>query len=150
MDTLLIIIVVFLVGWCAFLSIRLARITNLFERISKVSDGPLSVTLIKLLKSYESSKSEFASIYKELARIDREKANALQRLGVVRYNVAGEGVQSFSLAVLDASGSGFVISSLVFDSDHKTYLKTISHARSDAKLSNEEKEAIKIALSQKI
>ncbi len=72
---------------------------------------------------------------------------AFSRVGLVRYNPFEEtgGNQSFALAMLDADGDGWVLSSLHARSGTRVYAKAISHGRSDAALSNEEAEAIRLA-----
>ena len=72
---------------------------------------------------------------------------AFQRVGLVRYNPFEEtgGNQSFALALLDAEGNGWVLSSLHARSGTRVYAKAIRGGRSDAALSEEETAAIRQA-----
>jgi hypothetical protein len=72
---------------------------------------------------------------------------AFQRVGLVRYNPFEEtgGNQSFALALLDAEGNGWVLSSLHARSGTRVYAKAIRAGRSDAALSDEETAAIRQA-----
>ena len=74
---------------------------------------------------------------------------AVQRIGLVRYNPFEEtgGNQSFALAMTDANGDGVVISSLHARAGTRLYAKAVVAGRSDAALSAEEAEALRIALS---
>ena len=74
---------------------------------------------------------------------------AVQRVGLVRYNPFEEtgGNQSFALAMTDANGDGVVISSLHARAGTRLYAKAVAAGRSDAALSAEEAEALRIALS---
>jgi hypothetical protein len=74
---------------------------------------------------------------------------SLQRVGIVRFNPFGDtgGQQSFALALLDARGSGFVISSLHSRQATRVYLKQIADGKSDTSLGDEEAQAIAQALS---
>jgi len=74
---------------------------------------------------------------------------SLQRVGVVRFNPFEDtgGQQSFALAMLDARGSGVVISSLHSRQATRVYLKQITEGKSDTQLGNEEAEAIRQALA---
>ena len=74
---------------------------------------------------------------------------AVQRVGLVRYNPFEEtgGNQSFALAMTDANGDGVVISSLHARAGTRLYAKAVVAGRSDAALSAEEAEALRIALS---
>lgn len=72
---------------------------------------------------------------------------AFSRVGLVRYNPFEEtgGNQSFALALLDAEGNGWVLSSLHARSGTRVYAKAIVGGRSDAALSDEESAAIRQA-----
>jgi hypothetical protein len=73
---------------------------------------------------------------------------AFSRVGLVRYNPFEEtgGNQSFALALLDADGDGWVLSSLHARSGTRVYAKAIRGGRSDGALSEEEAEAIRQAI----
>ncbi len=82
-----------------------------------------------------------------MAVVEAAQRKAFQRLGLVRYNPFEEtgGNQSFALALLDAKGDGWVLSSLHARSGTRIYAKTISAGRADAALSEEETAAIRQA-----
>jgi Protein of unknown function (DUF4446) len=73
---------------------------------------------------------------------------AIQRVGIVRFNPFEDtgGNQSFALALTDAAGNGFVLSSLHSRTGTRVYAKAIAAGRSDAALSAEETEALRLAL----
>jgi hypothetical protein len=74
---------------------------------------------------------------------------AISRVGFVRFNPFEEtgGNQSFALALTDANGDGFVVSSLHARVGTRLYAKAIVAGRSDAALSAEEAEALRLALA---
>jgi hypothetical protein len=74
-------------------------------------------------------------------------AGALRDMAVVRYDALQEmsGQLSFSLALLNSNGDGFVLSSINARSETRTYAKTIVGGKSTQVLSPEEDEAIKLA-----
>ena len=78
------------------------------------------------------------------AILESAQRRAFQRVGLVRYNPFEEtgGNQSFALALLDAGGDGWVLSSLHARSGTRVYAKAITGGRSDAGLSAEEMAAI--------
>ena len=84
-----------------------------------------------------------------LAAVEAAQRRSFQRVGLVRYNPFEEtgGNQSFALALLDADGDGWVLSSLHARSGTRVYAKTITAGRSDATLSDEEVDAIRQALA---
>lgn len=85
-----------------------------------------------------------------LPLVEREAAASLHRVGIVRFNPFADtgGQQSFVVALLDAGGTGFLISSLHSRQATRLYLKQISGGRSDTALSDEESEAIRRALAE--
>ena len=79
------------------------------------------------------------------ARID----GCLAYRSLVRYDAWGEmsGRQSSSVALLDASRSGVVISSILHRDNARVYVKQIVAGESELELSPEEQEAIAAALA---
>ena len=74
------------------------------------------------------------------AILEAAQRRAFQRVGLVRYNPFEEtgGNQSFALALLDAAGDGWVLSSLHARSGTRVYAKAINGGRAEAALSDEE------------
>jgi len=72
----------------------------------------------------------------------------ISHVAVVRYDAYKEmgGQQSSSMAFLDASGSGLVISSILHREQARVYIKELDSGRSEIKLSPEEDAAVKCAL----
>jgi hypothetical protein len=83
-----------------------------------------------------------------MAVVEGAQRRAFQRVGLVRYNPFEEtgGNQSFALALLDAAGDGWVLSSLHARSGTRVYAKAIRTGRADAALSEEETAAIQRAM----
>jgi Protein of unknown function (DUF4446) len=73
---------------------------------------------------------------------------ALQRFGLVRYDAFDDmgGRLSFSAALLDDNGDGLIISSINGRTETRTYAKSVRGLTSDHNLSDEEREAIAIAV----
>ena len=82
-----------------------------------------------------------------LNRLSRQLEGAIQRVGVVRYNPFEDtgSNQSFVLAMLDARGDGFVLSSLHARQATRMFLKPVRSGRADSAVSEEEAEAIRLA-----
>jgi len=68
---------------------------------------------------------------------------------VVRYDAYGEmsGQQSSSIALLDATHSGVVLSSILHRESARVYVKQVTGGASEQQLSPEEEEAIAVALA---
>jgi hypothetical protein len=74
---------------------------------------------------------------------------AVTHVAVVRYDAMGEmtGRQSSSVALLDASRSGVVLSSILHRDQARLYAKQVVDGRSEFDLSPEEQEALSAALA---
>jgi hypothetical protein len=103
------------------------------------------------LSALESSRTAAVSI--DMDRVNglaQQLESAIQRVGVVRFNPFEDtgSNQSFVLAMLDARGDGFVLSSLHSRQATRMFLKPISGGKADAAISDEEAEAIRLAASR--
>lgn len=81
--------------------------------------------------------------------IESAGRRAIQRVGLVRFNPFEDtgGNQSFALALADAAGNGFIVSSLHSRTGTRVYAKAVVSGRSDGALSAEETEALRLALA---
>jgi len=93
------------------------------------------------------------------ARLDERLTTAERRLdgavafhGLVRYDAYNEmsGRQSTSIALLDARGSGVVVSSIHHRDQARLYAKQVVEGRGQLELSPEEQEAIRVALAREV
>ena len=80
----------------------------------------------------------------EVAALRAEARGALRHVAVVRYDAFGDmgGHLSWSLALLDDSGDGVVLTSIHGRSDARSYAKNVAGWRCEQQLSPEEDEAI--------
>jgi hypothetical protein len=85
-----------------------------------------------------------------LRRTEGRLDGAIARRSVVRYDAYGEmsGQQSLTLALLDASRSGVVLSSILHRDQARIYVKQVHDGESELTLSPEEEEALRLALAQ--
>ncbi len=74
-------------------------------------------------------------------------STSLRHLAVVRYDAFGDmgGHLSWSMALLDDSGDGVVLSSIHGRSDARTYAKNVTEWTANQQLSPEEEEAVGFA-----
>ena len=86
---------------------------------------------------------DLAGLRAEAAALRAEASGALRHLAVVRYDAFEEmgGRLSWSLALLDDSGAGVVLSSIRGRNEARTYTKSITDWSSDQELSPAESEA---------
>jgi hypothetical protein len=74
---------------------------------------------------------------------------AIAHWGLIRYDAYNEmsGRQSTSIALLDSSRSGVVLSSIHHRDQARLYAKQVDKGRGDLRLSPEEEEALRLALA---
>ncbi len=80
----------------------------------------------------------------DLTALSNQLNTATQHVGILRYNSNGDdgGNLSFSAALLDASQSGIVLTSLHGRQNSRIYAKVITEGASESTLSEEEREAL--------
>jgi hypothetical protein len=91
-----------------------------------------------------------ARLDSRLRRAEGRLDGAIAHRALVRYDAYGEmsGRQSLSLALLDASRSGVLLSSILHRDQARIYVKQVRAGTSELQLSPEEEEALRLALAQ--
>ena len=84
------------------------------------------------------------ALRQEVAALKAENAQAMRHVAVVRYDAFPDtgGQLSWSMALLDDSGSGVVLTSIQGRNDSRSYAKNVADWTSDTLLSPEEEDAI--------
>ncbi len=140
-----------LFGWVVALQIRLRRLS---EQYSRLMTGANGIDLETLLNRHVDDVREALDTVSELetrARtMERTLQHTVQWIGIIRYNPFRNtgGAQSFALAVVDARGNGFALSSLHARENTRVYAKPLNQWESEYTLTDEEKEAISRARRQ--
>lgn len=85
-----------------------------------------------------------------LSRVDRRVDGAVSNVAVVRYDAyeGTGGQQSASVALLDATRTGTVVSAIQGRDYARIYVKDLDRGRSSVALSPEEQEAVERAMSR--
>ncbi|HET9436284.1 MAG TPA: DUF4446 family protein [Candidatus Limnocylindrales bacterium] len=129
------------------------RIGRLSRRIAALTRGSDERSLEAILEAHLTRVHEVVrdldQVEARTAVLERDLKRAFSRIGLVRFNPFEDtgGNQSFALALLDANGDGFVVSSLHARNMTRVYAKAVSGGKSDAALSDEEARALAIATS---
>jgi hypothetical protein len=134
------------------LAIRLRRIRR--DQRTVLGDG--QVDLVTHAAAIQNQFQALNDYVEDVAgRLDGRMGTAERRLdgaiayrSLVRYDAYGEmsGRQSTSIALLDASRSGVVLSSIHHRDQARLYAKQVYGGRGELELSPEENEAIRLAL----
>jgi hypothetical protein len=93
----------------------------------------------------------FEAIDQRLAADEQRLTQAISHSAVIRYDAYNEmsGRQSSSIALLDDTGTGIVMSSILHREQARLYVKGVRRGQSEFELSPEEFEAIEKALSDR-
>ena len=139
-------------GW----SIGLTIATRRLRAAQRAVLGDTSRDLVAHAAHLQSSFESLAQYVEDFGtRLDRRMDHAEARLdgtvahrALVRYDAYGEmsGRQSTSIALLDATRSGIVLSSIHHRDTARMYVKQIRNGEPELELSPEENEAVRLAL----
>lgn len=141
----LIAVVLALTVVCVILARRTRNLDSRLRGITRGAEGrSLEAVLDAHLEKVVVMSSELDDVAARTAILEGAQRRAFQRVGLVRYNPFEEtgGNQSFALALLDAAGDGWVLSSLHARAGTRVYAKAIRGGRSDSAMSAEETAAI--------
>ncbi len=92
----------------------------------------------------------FSQLAERLEGNEGRLGRTISKTAVIRYDAYGEmtGRQSSSMALLDDTGTGVVLSSILHREQARMYVKGIRDGQSEFELSPEENEAIQTALGR--
>jgi hypothetical protein len=93
-----------------------------------------------------------AGLQSRLGTVEERLDGAIAHHGLVRYDAYNEmsGRQSTSIALLDARGSGVVVSSIHHRDQARLYAKQVIEGQGQLELSPEEQEAVRVALAGEV
>lgn len=131
--------------WLSILSFLVYLYINFFNRLAKGTTGAnLKKVLEGILENQGKNKEDLAKLAKRLELVEKEGIYHFQKAGLVRFNPFGDlgGDHSFSLAILDGSENGMIITSLHSRERTRIYMKLVKGGKSEHALSQEEKEAL--------
>lgn len=122
--------------------------------VLRVEVDDLLVQVDDLGSDSASARSDVAQLRSEVSDVAAAGADpavdptALRRVALVRYDAFADvgGRLSYSVALLDDTGSGLVLTTLSGKADVRTYVRTISGGSSDGSLTAEEQQAIDAAV----
>lgn len=129
--------------------IRLNKLSRLVNRwMTREGGEHLEAMLRRLLEESEQTNRRIGEVEKVLQQLAQQQTRCLQKVGIVRYDAYTDvsGKQSFSLALLDAHNNGAIITGLFGRNDARCYGKSVRGGKSDFTLSEEEEEALKLAM----
>ncbi len=138
-----------LILWSLLLSVRFRALGRCYRALLDASgEGRLESLLRDILETTRRSE-DWARVATDLAQSLTETVRrSVQRTGCVRFDAFDDvgGRQSFSLALLDAEGTGFLLSGVHGRDGCRVYAKPLTEGASAVPLSDEEREALLLAM----
>ncbi|MEJ0021675.1 MAG: DUF4446 family protein [Candidatus Doudnabacteria bacterium] len=144
-STILSAILLIAVIWLALKLAKLDRVRR--EFFSSGLGKDLEQILIDQNRGITKINQELTELDESLTRLYKDNRSNIQKVGFLRFNPFDDagGNISFTLALLDASDEGIVISSLHGREGTRIYAKAVKAGLSESKLTEEEIQAIKEA-----
>ncbi len=147
-------VAVLALAWAAVLSMRLRRVRAAQSAVlGDRGERDLVAHAAELDEAFRVLRDHVDGVHTAIdarlgeaeARLDRTIAHR----ALVRYDAYNElsGRQSTSIALLDATGSGVVVSSIHHRDQARVYAKQVHEGRGELELAPEEEEAVRIALA---
>ena len=143
---LLIVILVYLIK----LSKENKKLVRAYNNFMRGSDGrSMEAIMKKIVDDNRKVKQQCKNDIDAISEMKKGLKGTYKKIGIVKYDTfrGMSGKLSFSLALLDGDNSGFVLSSMHTQDGCYSYLKEIIHGESHATLSNEERDALDMALN---
>lgn len=131
--------------WLVVLSVAFILLVKFFRHLVKgVKDYDLKAVLEKIQGLEEENRTNLEALAGEVRKINEEGRYHVQKVGLVRFNPFKEigGDHSFSLALLNGSNTGVVITGLHTRERTRVYMKAIKEGKCEVELSEDEKKAI--------
>jgi hypothetical protein len=131
-----------------WLSIQVNRLRAKLAAVP--SDGNVYALLTEVGGELDRIETLLADFGPRLVAVERQLPKAISRTGVVAYDAFGDisGNLSRSIAMLDTTGNGVVISLLVGRAETLFYVKQIRGGKGSEVLSPEEEEAIAVSVAE--
>ncbi|WP_053982818.1 DUF4446 family protein [Niameybacter massiliensis] len=128
--------------------IKMKKIQRKYERFMIKDDVDLENLLIHYAKKVNQVKDNEEKILDKIDKLSNEIKYCTQKVGVVRYNAIEKvGADlSFAIAMMDAEDNGLVLNGIYSRDGSYIYSKPIKSGTSTYQLSDEEKEAIRLAI----
>ncbi|MHB0977494.1 MAG: DUF4446 family protein [Candidatus Aquicultorales bacterium] len=135
--------------WITILSVRVRRLGvkhRTVKSLSKRSD--LAEAIDELYRMSKDNGRKAHQLSEGHQAVAAALEGAVQGIGVVRFDAFDDaaGRLSFAVALLDATGSGVVISTINGRHESRSYAKPVDRGGSPYDLSDEEREAINQAM----
>lgn len=152
---ILIIAIILIVVLFILLAVQNSRIRELDRRIFDLSAGTdgesLENTLIKVFDAYEGINKQIDQNTGDIRDIYRRLHGAVQKIGLVKYDAFAQmgGKLSSVVVLLDQDNNGILLNTVQNVDGCYSYVKDIKNGKSIVEYTEEEREAVDMALNTK-
>ena len=143
-------IIAVLLIWLIALQWRVSRFRHVLNGLTEgLEDANLEDALYHYVDAVEKNTQRTEDLIALTEDLRMSARTDIQRVGLVRFNPFEDagGDQSFVVALLDAEGTGIVLSSLFSRTGSRMFAKEVVAGRSSHILTDEEVEAINMAMA---
>lgn len=139
-------VVLLLLLWHSFNEMR--RLNARIKRLSETGEGLDLPVVIEKLKDLKKIQINLDKLWEKIADLQVSSEKSFSRVGLVRFNAFSDisSELSFALALLSREGSGFIITNIYSRDDNRVFIKTVQGGKALQRLSEEEENALAIAL----
>ena len=143
-------VLVIIVAWLLVLTFFLYRAVRHYKNlVAHTSSKSIDQILDSLTKEMDRGSKDIEQIKSAVNILDKDRKHYLQKFGYVKFDPFGDSVggeQSFVIAILDDTDSGYVETFMYTRGKMRVYVKPVKNGKAgEFKLSQEEKEAIEKA-----
>ena len=153
-DSLLLVIALVIIAvlliWLIALQWRVSRIRQVLNSLTEgLEDANLEDALYHYIDAVEKNSQRTEELIAITEELRMSARTDIQRVGLIRFNPFEDagGDQSFVVALLDAEGTGIVLSSFFSRTGSRMFAKEVVAGRSTHTLTGEEVEAITVAMA---
>jgi hypothetical protein len=146
---LLLILFAILFIWNIVLSVKFGRLKKKFRRMAQgTSKDNLEQMLEKIFDRMDALTESQQEVERLTESMRKQVSEQKGRLGILRFPAfENEGSDlSFSLALVDENSNGMVMTSIYGRHESRVYAKPVKNGTSQYALSDEEKQALEIAM----
>lgn len=142
-------VLLLLLGWLT-LMLRVRRLQQRLHSMTRGAEGNLEEVLQAHLDTVQMTSRRMDVLEQTVAVLQSQMPTCLRHAHLIRYDAFDDvgGEQSFSLALLDAQGSGVVLTSVHSRSDMRVYAKSVQAGRASHPLSQDEERLLREATAR--
>lgn len=154
-DIVVIVLILAVVVLMVFLILQGTKLRKLDDRLYNLSAGSdgesLEEMLVKILDNYEGINKQLENNTGDIRDIYRRLHGVVQKTGLVKYDAFSQmgGNLSSVIVLLDQDNNGIMLNTVQNVDGCYSYVKAVHNGKSDVAFTDEEQQAVDMALDQR-